>query len=194
MKLGGLGDFLTLLTFGIAAVALALHQGLRLSPSMADRLPRFLKSRLWFIVPAATCVGAVGVLGVRHMQQPVVQEPGATWQPAPPPPGFSAMAAATSDPEGTSSEPGSVNADPEDMAADPEGTWADPEGAGADPEDTSGQPESAREEREHASPEHAEGEADRAKKTPPSTARAAAAASVSAPKANTARPRRATPK
>jgi hypothetical protein len=195
MKLGGLGDFLTLLTFGIGALALAAHQAFRLRPSMAARLPRFLESRWWFIVPVAMCVSAGGVLGVRHLQQPVVQEPGATWQPAPPPPGFSAVAAATAEPEGTSSEPEGFNADPEDMAMDPEGT-ADPEGTGADPADTSGEAESAREERvgQPAATEHAQGEADRTKKAAPSARATPPAASVSPPKANTARPHRTTPK
>lgn len=176
MRLGGLTDFVTLLTFGVGAIALAFNQGLQLRPSMASAsgFARLLKSRWSFFVPLATCIVAAVFLVVRHARQPVVQEPTATWQPAPPPPGFSASATSTAETE-------DVSPDPEDMGADPEGMGADPEDMGTDSEATRGGPERAGEESETTKPEsqRAGRESEHAR-TPAATARAASAVSAGA--------------
>ncbi|HXX67212.1 MAG TPA: hypothetical protein VEK07_08525 [Polyangiaceae bacterium] len=173
MKLGGLGDFLTLLLFAIGAIALAVHQGLKLNPSMAATLPRFMKSRQSLLLAGATCGLAVIVLFARHAQQPVVQEPSATWQPAPPPPGSSATARTNAEPEG-------IGADPESIAADPEGFGTDPEDIGADPEGAGEPSESVGEEPEHATAEQEENRSEKPNRSRPTPTSARAAPATSA--------------
>jgi len=183
MNLRGLGDFLTLLVFAFGAIALAVHQGIRLNPSMATTLPRFMKSRQSLLLALATCGAALIVLFARHAQQPVVQEPTATWQPAPPPPGSSGKARTNAEPEGISADPEGIAADPEGFGADPEDIGADPEGVGEPSEAVSEEPERAAAEQDNRNekPSRAGATPTSARAAPATSAGAAAPKSAGGP-------------